>query len=143
MLKPLFSLLDSSLSIKTVRDNSDTLEKGTRICLLEGRIRAILAGERTALNFLQHLSGIATLTRNFVDSISHTRAKILDTRKTTPLLRLLEKQAVIHGGGANHRFGLYDMILIKNTHILAAGGVGKAVRQAQEYVKKERTSGEN
>lgn len=91
----------------------------------------ILTAERTALNFLQRLSGIATLTRRYVDAVAGTQAKILDTRKTTPGLRSLERAAVVAGGGCNHRFGLYDAILIKDNHIAAAGGVGAAVDRAR------------
>lgn len=100
------------------------------IAVLTGRARAILAGERLALNLLGRLSGIATLTRAFVEAVSGTRAVILDTRKTTPGLRFLEKWAVRCGGGTNHRFGLFDAILVKDTHLRLAGGVGPAVRAA-------------
>jgi nicotinate-nucleotide pyrophosphorylase (carboxylating) len=104
---------------------------GGPVLTLEGSARAILTGERTALNFLQRLSGIATLTACCVQAIEGTGARILDTRKTTPGLRMLEKAAVAAGGGTNHRSGLYDAILIKENHAAAAGGVGTAVRQAR------------
>lgn len=97
------------------------------VALITGPARAILAGERVALNFLGHLSGISTLTARFVDAVSGTRARILDTRKTTPGMRLLEKQAVSWGGGLNHRIGLYDAVLIKENHIAVAGGIARAV----------------
>ena len=97
-----------------------------------GPARALLAAERTALNLLCHLSGVATLTRRFVRAVEGTGAKILDTRKTTPGLRALEKAAVAAGGGTNHRMGLYDAILIKENHAALAGGVGDAVRRARE-----------
>jgi nicotinate-nucleotide pyrophosphorylase (carboxylating) len=100
------------------------------IAAVSGPARALLEAERTALNFLVHLSGIATLTARYVDAVKATGAKILDTRKTTPGLRALEKAAVAAGGGANHRFGLYDAILIKENHIAAAGSLGEAVRLA-------------
>lgn len=100
------------------------------IAVLTGRARAILAGERLALNLLGRLSGIATRTRAFVDAVAGTGVAILDTRKTTPGLRLLEKWAVRCGGGANHRFGLFDAVLVKDTHLRLAGGVGPAVRAA-------------
>lgn len=112
------------------------LARGGEIASLRGNARAILAGERTALNFLAHLSGIATLTAQFVQAIDGTRARIRDTRKTTPLYRALEKYAVRCGGGVNHRFGLWDSILIKENHIAAAGGVATAVRRALEYAEK-------
>jgi nicotinate-nucleotide pyrophosphorylase (carboxylating) len=98
----------------------------------EGPARALLAAERTALNLLSHLSGIATLTTRFVREVDGTGARILDTRKTTPGLRALEKAAVAAGGGTNHRMGLFDAILIKENHAALAGGVGEAVRRAQE-----------
>jgi nicotinate-nucleotide pyrophosphorylase (carboxylating) len=106
---------------------------GGVVALLEGPTRGILTAERTALNFLAHLSGIATLTRRFVEAVAGTSARIRDTRKTTPLLRQLEKYAVRMGGGTNHRFGLYDAILIKENHIAMAGGVGEALRRAHTF----------
>src|SRR6266581_5604360 len=110
--------------------DGDLVQPGP-VARLEGSARAILTGERTALNLLGRLSGIATLTRRYVDAVAGTRAVILDTRKTTPGLRALEKLAVRAGGGTNHRFGLYDGILIKDNHIRVAGGVAEAVRRAQ------------
>ncbi len=105
--------------------------EGQEVARLEGPLRAILMGERLALNLLQRLSGIATLTRAYTRALEGTRARLLDTRKTTPGLRALEKWAVRVGGGGNHRFGLFDGILIKENHIRAAGGVGAAVRRAK------------
>ena len=104
---------------------------------VSGNARAILAAERVALNYLCHLSGIATATAVLVDRVKHTKAKILDTRKTTPGLRLFEKYAVRCGGGVNHRFGLYDAVLIKDNHIAVAGGVAEAVRQARIAVGRD------
>ncbi|MBK8293253.1 MAG: carboxylating nicotinate-nucleotide diphosphorylase [Solirubrobacterales bacterium] len=101
------------------------------VALLQGPARALLAGERVALNFLGHLSGISTATAQFVDAVAGTGTKILDTRKTTPGMRLLEKRAVSWGGGMNHRFGLYDAVLIKENHIAMAGGVGAAVKASR------------
>lgn len=106
-------------------------EKDSVIAEVAGRVRSILTAERTALNFLQRLSGIATLTRQYVDTVKGTKGKILDTRKTTPMLRELEKYAVRMGGGYNHRFGLHDMILIKDNHIRAAGSIRNAVSLAR------------
>jgi nicotinate-nucleotide pyrophosphorylase (carboxylating) len=134
LLEPLFHHIDPGLSVEVLLRNGDAIAAGSRICTLHGQVRGILAGERVALNFLQHLSGIATATHGLTSLISHTKAQLLDTRKTTPLLRLLEKEAVVHGGGHNHRFGLFDMILIKDTHVKAAGGVFPAVHKAKEYV---------
>jgi nicotinate-nucleotide pyrophosphorylase (carboxylating) len=136
VLKPLFYQLNRSLSVKVLLKNGAQLSAGSRICELAGPVRAILAGERLALNFLQHLSGVATATNALSRLISHTKARLLDTRKTTPLLRALEKDAVVYSGGLNHRFGLFDMMLIKDTHVKAAGGVGPAVRKAQAFVNK-------
>lgn len=138
VLKPLFRRMSPSLSVKILLENGAALEPGSSICTISGPIAAILGGERVALNFLQHLSGIATATNDLARRVAHTKAKILDTRKTTPLLRPLEKEAVRHGGGRSHRSGLFDMILIKNTHIKAAGGVGAAMRRAQEFTKRRR-----
>jgi nicotinate-nucleotide pyrophosphorylase (carboxylating) len=136
VIKPLYSRVNRSLSVNVLLKNGVQLAPGRRICELSGSVRAILAGERIALNFLQHLSGVATAANTLACLISHTKARLLDTRKTTPLLRALEKEAVVHGGGLNHRFGLFDMVLIKDTHVKAAGGVGPAVRKAQAFVKK-------
>jgi nicotinate-nucleotide pyrophosphorylase (carboxylating) len=106
-------------------------EPGTAVLRVTGPAAAILTAERTALNFLQRLSGVATLTARYVGAIEGTGARILDTRKTTPTLRPLEKAAVVAGGGTSHRFGLFDMVLIKENHVAAAGGVGPAVRAAR------------
>jgi nicotinate-nucleotide pyrophosphorylase (carboxylating) len=127
----IFNILDQKTKVEFKIKDGAQFKKGTIIAEISGKIRALLSGERTALNILCRLSGIATLTRKFVDSVSHTKAKILDTRKTTPNLRVLEKYAVIIGGGTNHRSGLYDMILIKDNHIKATGSTTKAVKLAQ------------
>jgi nicotinate-nucleotide pyrophosphorylase (carboxylating) len=124
--------------VEVLAADGDPLEPGGEICRLDGAIRSILAGERVALNFLQRLSGVATHTDRLVRLLEGTRVRILDTRKTTPLLRMLEKKAVLAGGGANHRFGLFDMILIKDTHVKAAGGPGAAVRKARHYRRDRR-----
>lgn len=135
LLQPLFSRLNKQINTKVLLEDGAKLEKGTIICSLEGPVKGILAGERVALNFLQRLSGIATLTHQYADAIKHTSTKLLDTRKTIPNLRLLEKKAVVHGGGCNHRFGLFDMILIKDTHVKRSGGVSNALRKALQYRK--------
>lgn len=109
--------------------------KGTRLAVVAGPLRAVLAAERTALNFLQRLSGVATLTRRFVELVAGTKAKVLDTRKTTPGWRLLEKYAVRCGGGTNHRVGLYDAVLIKDNHIAGLGDPTTAVRRAVELAR--------
>jgi len=125
--KTVFFDVDRELKFIGFFKDGKRFEKGAVIAEVEGRVRSILTAERTALNFLQRLTGIATLTRQFVDTIKGTKAKILDTRKTTPGLRELEKYAVRMGGGYNHRFGLHDMILIKDNHIRAAGSIRNAV----------------
>jgi nicotinate-nucleotide pyrophosphorylase (carboxylating) len=133
LLAQLFGRIDPALQLDIAARDGDRLTNGTVICTLQGPILAILAGERLALNLLQRLSGIATQTNRLVQACEGTSATILDTRKTTPLLRVLEKRAVRAGGGANHRFGLFDMILIKDTHVKAAGGVAPAIRKAQAF----------
>ncbi|HNC48802.1 MAG TPA: carboxylating nicotinate-nucleotide diphosphorylase [bacterium] len=128
-----FRQINPQIKLEWSAKDGDTLEKG-QICLhFAGSMRSILIAERTALNFIQRMSGIATLTRHFMERIKHTSAQILDTRKTTPLWRELEKYAVRCGGGSNHRIGLYDMFLIKDNHITASGGIGAAIEKAIEY----------
>ncbi len=133
LLNPIFSKINQQIKTDIQAKDGDQLNKGTIICKLYGPVKAILAGERTALNFLQRLSGIATLTNQYVQAIKNTKTRLLDTRKTTPNLRILEKKAVLHGGGCNHRFGLFDMILIKDTHVKRSGGVSNALRKAIQY----------
>lgn len=123
----IFRTLDPSCSLVRHAQDGDTVPAGTKILEIRGQARALLAAERSALNTLQHLTGIATLTRRYADAISGTGATLLDTRKTLPGLRLLEKYAVRMGGGANHRMGLHDAPMVKDNHIAAAGGVTRAV----------------
>ena len=127
-----FRALDPAVSITRLVDEGQWRERGP-VVELDGRAAALLSAERTALNFLQRLSGVATMAARCVAEIEGTGAQILDTRKTTPGLRALEKQAVAAGGATNHRAGLYDAILIKENHATIAGGVGKAVRLAREH----------
>lgn len=127
-----FLRLDPRVEFEAAVSDGDRVEPGQLVATISGPARAVLTGERTALNFLQRLSGIATLTRKFVDAVAGTRTRILDTRKTTPAWRALEKAAVRAGGGENHRFGLFDMILIKENHTAAAGGVAEAIRRVQD-----------
>jgi nicotinate-nucleotide pyrophosphorylase (carboxylating) len=126
-----FTLLGENSGNWTVSENGKAFKKGQEVASFTGATRAILAGERTALNLLQHLSGVATLTAKFAHAVAGLPVRIVDTRKTTPLLRALEKRAVVHGGGANHRFGLYDGILIKENHVTAAGGIAPAIAAAR------------
>ena len=130
----LFKKLDKDLKIETEFQDGQKIKEGEVVLTIEGELEPILRGERVALNFLGRLSGIATLTSKFVERIKGTKSKILDTRKTTPGMRLLEKYAVTVGGGENHRFGLYDMILIKENHLAACGGIEAALRAARLYV---------
>ena len=129
-----FSTLDSQQQIEAFVSDGDEVEAGKVIARTAGFADVLLAGERLALNLMQRLSGIATMTRRFVEAVEGTRAQIVDTRKTTPGLRMLEKYAVTTGGGRNHRFGLDDGVLIKDNHIALAGGVGAAVKRAKESV---------
>jgi len=126
-----FEELDPDVEIFWHHEDGDAIVANSSLCELEGKARALLTAERTALNFVQLLSGVATRTRMFVRAVEGTRAKILDTRKTIPGLRKAEKYAVFMGGGTNNRIGLYDGILIKENHIMAAGGVAAAVRAAR------------
>jgi nicotinate-nucleotide pyrophosphorylase (carboxylating) len=128
-----FRGLDREMRIDRLHDDGSFVEPGAELIELAGEAQAILTGERTALNFLAHLCGIATLTRRFVEQLAGTHTRIRDTRKTTPGLRALEKYAVKMGGGTNHRFGLYDAILIKENHIAIAGGVKAALDRAHAY----------
>src|SRR5205823_10423407 len=125
-----FRQLDSTIRATTLKRDGDACRAGEEIAEVVGTARALLVGERTALNFLQRLSGIATRARTFVDATGG-RITILDTRKTTPLLRTLEKYAVRTGGATNHRFGLFDAVLIKDNHIRLAGGVTRAVERVR------------
>ncbi len=126
-----FTIMDPDCEIELVKTDGEDVTAGEDIAIITGSARAILTAERTALNIMQRMSGIATLTKAYVDAIADTGAKIADTRKTTPLLRALEKQAVRLGGGMNHRFGLDDAILIKDNHIALAGGIYPALHMAR------------
>ncbi len=128
-----FRLLDSACRVTAKAPDGSQVKTGGTIAEIEGPARALLTAERTALNFLGHLSGVATATRALVEAIKGTKARITCTRKTTPGLRLLEKYAVRCGGGVNHRFGLDDAMLIKDNHIAAAGGLAAAVKAASSY----------
>ena len=128
-----YELLDSAVDFSPQLADGSRVARGGILALVSGRTSSLLTAERTALNFLGRMSGIATLTRQFVDAVAGTRAVILDTRKTAPGLRLVDKLAVKLGGGGNHRIGLYDMILIKDNHIDYAGGIEEAVRRARTF----------
>ena len=131
----IFTRYDATLNVKTLVSDGEKVAAG-KICItVSGKIRSILTCERLVLNCLQRMSGIASQTKEMCERISGLNTKILDTRKTTPLFRIAEKWAVKIGGGENHRFGLYDMILIKNNHVDSSGGIVNAIRSANEYLK--------
>ena len=127
--KLVYEIVDPALAFDGLLQDGSRVEYGDILVKIQGSARSILAGERVALNFLQHLSGVATLTAKYVEQVQGTSAKILDTRKTLPGFRVLDKYAVRMGGGTNHRMGLYDMVLIKSNHVELAGGIGNAIRK--------------
>ncbi len=133
-----FAACDPALSVVLHCCDGELLHCGELILEVSGKLAPLLIGERTVLNFMQRMSGIATRTRAYVDKVSHTGTKILDTRKTAPGLRYFDKEAVRIGGGQNHRFGLFDMILIKDNHIDASGGIAKAIQRAQLYREEQK-----
>ena len=133
-----FSYCDHSITLHRLVQDGSAVNPGLVLARIDGNAKGILRGERTALNFLQRMSGIATLTGRFVRAVAGTGAKITDTRKTAPGLRALDKMAVRLGGGVNHRFGLDDMVLIKDNHIVAAGGIAAAVTRCRRYLGERR-----
>ncbi len=139
ILQTLFNIFDPFLKFTQNTTDGEKVFNGQVAAVIEGSVASILTVERTALNFLQRMSGIATYTNKFVEKIKHTNAKILDTRKTAPGIRYLDKLAVKIGGGQNHRFGLYDMFLIKDNHIAAAGSITSAVNACRVFQKGNKT----
>lgn len=133
--KRIFEKVDPNIKVNLLLKDGDLISPGDVAFTIEGPIRGMLSGERLALNLMQRMSGIATLTHNYVSIIAHTRTRLLDTRKTTPNLRPFEKYAVTVGGGMNHRMGLYDMIMLKDNHVDFAGGVKQAIEKAQRYLQ--------
>lgn len=133
--KRVFELLDPKIEFTGFKEDGDKVEKGDRIFTVKGNAIGILSSERTALNYLQRLSGISSITNIYVKAIEGTNTKLLDTRKTTPGLRLFEKYAVKIGGGYNHRMGLFDMIMLKDNHIDFAGGIENAITRANDYIR--------
>ncbi len=131
VVSAVYAEVDPTIDCTALASEGDRVDDGTTLAVVSGSARALLTAERTALNFLGRMSGIATLTRQFVDAVAGTKVVILDTRKTAPGLRMIDKLAVERGGGRNHRLGLYDMILIKDNHIDFAGGIEQAVRSAR------------
>lgn len=132
-----FTLLDDSVEVGALVSDGDRVEEGTVLASVRGSARSLLGAERVALNLLGHLSGVATATRALVDRVAGTKATVIDTRKTTPLWRQVEKMAVVAGGGGNHRMGLYDAVLIKDNHLRAVGSPDEAVRRARADVGEE------
>lgn len=130
-----FSLVDPRISMHPLMKDGDAIQPGDVAFTVEGPSASILKAERLVLNFMQRMSGIATTTSQYVRQLEGFNTKVLDTRKTTPLMRAIEKTAVKHGGGHNHRFGLYDMIMIKDNHVDFAGGIAKAIHAANSYLK--------
>ncbi len=135
VVKLVFSCVDGQVTFEPSVQDGALVEKGVSIGQLHGPVRSLLTGERVALNFLQRMCGIATLTHKYVHAVAGTKAKITDTRKTVPGLRVLDKKAVMDGGGVNHRFALDSMVLIKDNHIAAAGGIRNAVLQCKNFLK--------
>ena len=131
-----FHLVDSSLNVTILKNDGDLLHVGDIVMIVEGHAGSILTAERTALNYMQRLSGIATQTHRMVEMIAGLHTQLLDTRKTTPNMRLLEKYAVKCGGGTNHRIGLYDMIMLKDNHVDFAGGIEQAIDRTRDYLSK-------
>lgn len=136
LAEKIFHTIDNELELEFFNKDGDVLEKGDIAFHIKGKARSILSSERLALNCMQRMSAIASKTRKLAELISHTKAKLLDTRKTTPNFRLPEKWAVRIGGGMNHRYALYDMIMIKDNHIDFAGGVDKAIKSTKDYLSK-------
>lgn len=135
MARKVFEKLDPALKMTVFMTDGTRVKPGDVAFVVEGPVRSLLIAERTMLNIMQRMSGIATMTAAYQDKLQGLKAKVLDTRKTTPGMRILEKDAVKIGGGENHRIGLFDMILIKDNHVDFAGGIGKAVQRAKDYCK--------
>lgn len=132
----IFNKLDPDIKVDLIKADGDAVVPFDIAFIVEGKVLALLKAERLVLNIMQRMSGIATTTRQYADRLNGLKTRILDTRKTTPGMRMLEKAAVMTGGGQNHRFGLYDMILIKDNHIDFAGSIPDAIRRTQEYLKR-------
>lgn len=133
-----YKAVDPKTTLEVFISDGQKIKKGDVIFKVSGKSISILSAERLALNFMQRMSGIATTTKEYIDLISGTKTQLLDTRKTTPLMRLLEKEAVALGGGTNHRMGLYDMIMIKDNHVDFAGGIIKAIDACHSYLDKKK-----
>jgi nicotinate-nucleotide pyrophosphorylase (carboxylating) len=140
LAEQILNRVDNRIKVKTLVSEGAVVKNGDIVITIEGRVRSILTAERLVLNCLQRMSGIASVTRKYVEKLDGLKTKVLDTRKTTPNFRMFEKWAVKIGGGENHRFGLYDMILVKDNHIDACGGITKAIQAANDYLLKNKLS---
>lgn len=138
VVKKVFKIYDKTIKFSPMFKDGDSVKKGETVALVMGSSRSILTCERTALNFLQRMSGIATASHHFAEAVKHTKVKIIDTRKTVPGLRMIDKQAVKAGGCSNHRFGLYDMFLIKDNHIAASGSISSAINDCRKFNRKKK-----
>lgn len=137
MAKKIFNIFDKNLQIKSLLEDGSKVKKGDIVFSVEGSTRSLLQTERLVLNVMQRMSGIATATAKYVELLEGTNTRVLDTRKTTPGMRVLEKEAVRIGGGVNHRIGLFDMILLKDNHVDFAGGIKNAITNAQQYCREK------
>ena len=135
--KEVFHRFDASMQFQVLIEDGSHVKKGDVAMIVTGKVRSLLQTERLMLNIMQRMSGIATMTAKYVDRLKGTNTRVLDTRKTTPGMRMLEKEAVKIGGGVNHRIGLFDMILLKDNHVDFAGGIDKAINRAKEYCKEK------
>ena len=137
MAKRIFAHFDKELKVEVLMEDGAEVKKGDIAMRVSGKVRSLLQTERLMLNVMQRMSGIATMTRKYVKQLEGTNTRVLDTRKTTPGMRIMEKEAVKIGGGVNHRIGLFDMILLKDTHVDFAGGIKQAIERAKEYCKEK------
>ena len=133
--KRIFNRLDPSLAVTQFINDGEEVRVGDVVFVVSGKVQSLLQAERLVLNVMQRMSGVATVTRRYAKALEGTKTRVLDTRKTTPGMRMLEKEAVRLGGGTNHRIGLFDMILLKDNHVDFAGGIPNAIKRAQEYLK--------
>ena len=136
--KEVFRRFDNTMQVETLKQDADKVKKGDVAMIVTGKVRSLLQTERLMLNILQRMSGIATMTNRYVEKLEGTKTKVLDTRKTTPGMRMLEKQAVKIGGGCNHRIGLFDMILLKDNHVDFSGGISNAIHRCHEYLTEKK-----
>ncbi|GAB1359603.1 carboxylating nicotinate-nucleotide diphosphorylase [Porphyromonadaceae bacterium] len=135
--KRIFNRLDPSLAVTQFINDGEEVRVGDVVFVVSGKVQSLLQAERLVLNVMQRMSGVATVTRRYAKALEGTKTRVLDTRKTTPGMRMLEKEAVRLGGGTNHRIGLFDMILLKDNHVDFAGGIPNAIKRAQEYLKEK------